>query len=49
MKTAELKDKIKSIVADELERLPDTLDQLEPKERVKALEVLIKYIDFSEW
>lgn len=42
--TKELRDKLKAILADELENLPATLAELEPKTR---LELLIKLLPYA--
>lgn len=41
--TAQLRSILKDVIADELERLPETMEGLDPKER---LDVLIKLIPF---
>jgi len=42
--TRELRETLKSIISDELERLPETLEQLTPKERVEVVLKLAAYV-----
>jgi len=42
--TNDLRDKLKSIMQKEIERLPETLEALEPKERINILCKLMPFI-----
>lgn len=42
--TNDLRDKLKSIMQKEIERLPETLENLEPKERINILCKLLPYV-----
>jgi hypothetical protein len=42
--TNDLRGKLKSIMQKEIERLPETLENLEPKERISTLCKLLPYV-----
>ena len=42
--TRDLREALKSIMQKEIERLPDTLEQLEPKERINIICKLMPFI-----
>ncbi len=42
--TNDLRDKLKSIMQKEIENLPDTLEKLEPKERINILCKLMPFV-----
>ena len=42
--TNQLRDKLKSIVSDELERLPEYLEKMEPKDRINCILKLLPYV-----
>lgn len=42
--TAELRDTLKTIMQKEIEKLPETLGQLEPKERVNVICKLMPFV-----
>lgn len=42
--TNDLREKLKSIMQKEIERLPETLENLEPKERINILCKLLPYV-----
>ena len=42
--TNNLREKLKSIMQKEIERLPETLENLEPKERINILCKLLPYV-----
>jgi len=42
--TAELRDTLKTIMQNEIEKLPETLEQIEPKERVNLICKLMPFV-----
>jgi hypothetical protein len=42
--TAELRDTLKTIMQNEIEKLPETLEQIEPKERVNIICKLLPFV-----
>ena len=42
--TAELRDTLKTIMQNEIEKLPETLEQIEPKERVNIICKLMPFV-----
>ena len=42
--TAELRDTLKTIMQKEIEKLPETLEQIEPKERLNVMCKLIPFV-----
>ena len=42
--TAELRDTLKTIMQNEIEKLPETLEQIEPKERVNVICKLMPFV-----
>jgi hypothetical protein len=42
--TTELRDTLKTIMQNEIEKLPETLEQLEPKERVNVICKLMPFV-----
>jgi hypothetical protein len=42
--TTELRDTLKTIMQDEIEKLPETLEQLEPKERLNVICKLMPFV-----
>jgi hypothetical protein len=42
--TTELRDSLKTIMQKEIEKLPETLEQLEPKERVNVICKLMPFV-----
>lgn len=43
-RTSELHARLKAIVSKEIERLPELLEQLEPKERIRDVLALLPYV-----
>jgi hypothetical protein len=42
--TAELRDTLKTIMQNEIEKLPETMEQIEPKERVNLICKLMPFV-----